>query len=145
MDPLSWTGIFKAVGEIFRPIADTIDNVHTSEEERLNAKAQLTAVQAEVAKKWMDLEFKFLDVQHKVIMAEASSESWLTRNWRPITMLAFVWVILSYTYGLVPPNLNESIMEWVVKGITIGLGGYTVGRSAEKVSKIVMSMKKPEG
>lgn len=144
MDPLSWTGIFKAVGSIFKPIADTIDNVHTSEEEKLIAKAQLTAVQAEVAKKWMDLEYKFLDVQHKVIMAETKSDSWLTRNWRPIAMLTFLTIIVSYIYGLVPENLNQSIMEWIVKSIGIGLGGYTVGRSAEKVTKIVMSMKKRE-
>jgi len=142
---LEWGAIFTAVSSIFKPVSDAIDNLHTSEEERLLAKAKLTATQAEVAKRWMDLEIHTIQAQQSIIAAEIQSESWLTRNWRPIIMLTFAWIIVSYTYGLVPENLNPEIMGWIVKVVGAGLGGYTIGRSAEKIAKIVKTMKKPEG
>lgn len=143
---LEWGAIFSAIGSIFKPISDAIDNVHTSEEERLEAKATLTAVQAEVAKKWFDLEMKLADLQAAIVKAEMEHGNWLTKSWRPITMLTFLWLVVSYWYGLVPPNLPPEAISAILDIIKWGLGGYVVGRSAEKVvPAIVNAMKKPEG
>ncbi len=76
-----------------------------------------------------------------VVLAEASGESWLQRNWRPLTMLSFVGIIVNnhilYPYltlfGLPSVMLELDPAMWDL--IKIGLGGYVVGRSGEKMVK----------
>ena len=77
---------------------------------------------------------------HQHNLAEAKSESWLARNWRPLLML-IVGMIIANNYLLVPyanAFFNWGILLelpdalWTL--LTIGVGGYTVGRSAEKVA-----------
>ncbi|MGE5625956.1 MAG: 3TM-type holin [Bacillota bacterium] len=80
-----------------------------------------------------------LQAQAGIVTAEAKGESWLQRNWRPMTMLVFV-VIVANNYiiapylGLFAPSykllLDTPPDLWAL--IKIGLGGYVVGRSAEK-------------
>jgi len=79
-----------------------------------------------------------LQEQAGIVTAEAKGESWLQRNWRPLTMMVFVFIVANnyiiapYAQALsgtsvslpTPPDL------WAL--IKIGLGGYVVGRSAEK-------------
>jgi hypothetical protein len=73
-----------------------------------------------------------------IIKAEAQSEHWLTANWRPLTMLTFV-VIIANNY-IIYPYLSLFFAEAPVLEIPpdmwdllkLGLGGYVVGRSAEK-------------
>lgn len=143
---LEWTALFSAVGSIFKPVADTIDNLHTSEEERLEAKSKLTAVQAEVALKWLDMEKAAMDLQAKIVQAEMQHGGWLSRSWRPICMLTFLALIVLFWFGLVPANITQETISALFAIIKWGLGGYVVGRSAEKViPKIVGAMKRPEG
>lgn len=83
-----------------------------------------------------------LQGQIDIIQEEAKSEHWLTANWRPLTMLTFV-VIIANNYILYPylslfwpeaPQLSIPPDMWDL--LKIGLGGYVVGRSAEKGLKI---------
>jgi len=83
-----------------------------------------------------------LQGQIDIIQEEAKSEHWLTANWRPLTMLTFV-VIIANNYILYPylslfwpeaPQLSIPPDMWGL--LKIGLGGYVVGRSAEKGLKI---------
>ncbi len=64
---------------------------------------------------------------------EAQGQSWLQRTWRPITMLTFVALIVARWLGWSAPNLSqaEALKLWDI--VEIGLGGYVIGRSAEKV------------
>jgi hypothetical protein len=72
-----------------------------------------------------------------VIMTEAKGESWLQRNWRPITMLFFLVLLGSYWFGYAPEYLieNPSVVERVFFLLQIGIGGYIGGRSVEKIAK----------
>ena len=100
---------------------------------------------AEAKLKMMELagqgELKFLESQAEIISAEAKSEHWLTATWRPICMLTFV-AIIANNYILYPylslfweqaPVLDIPGDMWDL--LKIGLGGYVVGRSAEKFAK----------
>ena len=40
-----------------------------------------------------ELSLRLVERQADIIQSEAQSESWLTRNWRPLTMLTFVALI----------------------------------------------------
>lgn len=71
-----------------------------------------------------------------VLVAEASSESWLTRMWRPIIMLMFGAMLLSYWFGYSPPNIHgpmSPIMAEIFDLLKIGIGGYIGGRTIEKI------------
>lgn len=115
------------------PISDVIDAVHTSDEERLKLDLAFKKVQAELSGKLIELESQLLAAQASVIVAEAQGGSWLQRNWRPITMLTFLILIVADTFGFTEYRLSEQ--SWGL--LKIGLGGYVVGRSVEKVAPVV--------
>lgn len=83
-------------------------------------------------------ELAKLQTSAGIITAEANSEHWLAANWRPVTMLTFVFIIAN-NYILYPylslffdkaPILQIPPDMWDL--LKIGLGGYVVGRSVEK-------------
>ena len=81
------------------------------------------------------LEQTRLEVRGQVVQAEATGESWLQRNWRPLTMVWFSALIGGYWFGYTPDNLSEEAVLSLFGLIKLGLGGYVIGRSAEKITK----------
>ncbi len=67
------------------------------------------------------------------IIAEASSKSWLARNWRPMTMMVFLLMILSRWFGYMPPNMSVEEFGHVWNLLTAGICGYGAQRTIEKV------------
>lgn len=69
----------------------------------------------------------------EIIKAEAASEHWLAANWRPLLMLTFGGLIVARWFGWAAPELSEAeyIKLWDI--VQLGIGGYTIGRSAEKI------------
>lgn len=114
---------------LVKPVTDLVDELHTSDEERLSIKAKLFEMQSQLSLKIMEYEARLLEAKTKVITAEAQGQSWLQRTWRPITMLTFLGLVVADTFGLTEFRLAEE--AWTL--LQIGLGGYVVGRSAEKI------------
>jgi hypothetical protein len=77
----------------------------------------------------LDYENELLKSKTKIIEAEAVGQSWLQRNWRPITMLTFLVLVVFDSFGILAFRLSDE--AWTL--LQLGLGGYVVGRSAEKV------------
>ena len=86
---------------------------------------------------------RLTELQASVVIAEMNSGAWLAQNWRPITMLTFV-AIIANNYILYPylalfwskaPVLQIPPDMWGL--LKIGLGGYVVGRSGEKIAKVL--------
>jgi hypothetical protein len=71
--------------------------------------------------------------QAQIVQAEAASNNWLASSWRPLTMLTFVGLIVARWFGWAAPNLSEAeyLKLWDI--VQLGLGGYVIGRSVEKV------------
>lgn len=82
----------------------------------------------------------------QVVMAEAKSEHKITATWRPILMLT-ITAIVAWNFLIAPIAnviLTQAIGEPIALSIPlpdelwnllmIGVGGYVVGRSAEKVA-----------
>lgn len=127
------------VTKLIQPVADTIDNLHTSEEERLQVKNSLFQAQTAFASKAMEYETKLLQAKTKVITAEAQGQSLLQRIWRPVTMLTFLALVVCDSFGLLAFRLADE--AWAL--LQIGLGGYVVGRSAEKIApKVTEAMRR---
>ena len=114
-------------GGVIKEIGNAIDKLFTTEEERLKAKNEIFKVLQE-----QQLELQKL--QTEVILAEASG-NWLQRSWRPILMLAFGFIVIYVKFIAplfslrIPPLENEF---WSL--LQLGIGGYVVGRSAEKIA-----------
>ena len=117
------------IGDIFAPAAKLIDDVHTSTEEKLTLKNKLAVIQNEIHSKLIEYETKLLQSKTAIITAEANGQSWIQRNWRPITMLTFLGLVVCDSFGwLANPLAAEA---WTL--LQIGLGGYVAGRSGEKM------------
>ena len=122
--------IFSLISTIFEPAAKLIDNLHTSDDEKLQGQAVLKQLENTITAKMIDYETQLLESQSKIITAEAQGASWMQRNWRPITMLTFLVLVVCDSFGLLAFRLAEQ--AWSL--LQIGLGGYVVGRSAEKIT-----------
>jgi hypothetical protein len=124
-------GIIELIAGVFKPAAELVDELHTSEEERLAAKSHLLDVQAAAMQRVFDYEKSTLEAQAKIVNSEAQSEHWVTATWRPITMLTFLALAVGDSMGWLHAPLRDE--AWTL--LQIGLGGYVVGRSGEKLAK----------
>ena len=93
--------------------------------------------EAEVMKQLLASQGEFEKATAEIIKSEAESEHWLAANWRPLTMLTFVALIVARWFGWAAPNLTEPeyIKLWSI--VEIGIGGYVIGRSVEKIAPTI--------
>jgi hypothetical protein len=96
------------------------------------AKANLALL--ELAQKGQLAEFTS---RAEIVKTEAASTHWLAANWRPLTMLTFCGLIVARWFGWAAPNLSEAEYLQLWKIVEFGLGGYVVGRSAEKIAPAI--------
>ena len=80
-------------------------------------------------------KMKELDTAAAVIVAEAKGGSWLQRSWRPLTMLTFTGLIVAKWLGFTAAGITPELEIELLSIIKVGLGGYVVGRSGEKIVK----------
>jgi hypothetical protein len=133
------SGLMDFIGGIFKPAADLIDNMHTSTEEKMSMSNQLEKIQNAMTSKVLDLDAQLLASKTAIITAEANGQGILQRNWRPITMLTFLLLVVFDSFGWLTNRLAPE--AWTL--LQLGLGGYVVGRSAEKITKpIIEAIKK---
>lgn len=94
----------------------------------------------------LDASLQSLQGQYAVIIAEAQGGGFLQRNWRPFTMLVFLGLIVGHFFGWDGPNFTAIDSEHLFSLVELGLGGYVIGRSAEKivpeVAKALKDMRK---
>lgn len=98
-------------------------------------KDKLKALQGELLGKALEHEESFLGAARDVLVAEAQSQSWLTRSWRPISMLIFVALISASWLGLTPDSVTPEIEMRLLDIVQLGLGGYMIGRSGEQIAR----------
>jgi hypothetical protein len=99
-------------------------------------KGENARMKADLIQQGMNGELRTMEAAVSIILAEAGG-NWLQRSWRPIIMLWFALLIGMYWFGLAPDYLvkNPAQITELFSLMKIGIGGYVVGRSAEKVSK----------
>ena len=127
---IDWFG-----GSVIKDLLGGLDKLFTSKEEKIKAESIIKQILIE---KQLELQ----QMQTDVIIAEAKG-NWLQRSWRPILMLSFGFIVIyvkfiAPVFGLTIPALEIEFWEL----LKIGIGGYVVGRSAEKISKNITISKK---
>jgi len=126
-------GLLDLIGSIFKPAAELVDELHTSEEERLKHKERLLEVQAIAMQTVFDYETENLTARADIVNSEAQSEHWIVAAWRPIVMLSLTALVIVDSFGWLANPLSAE--AWLL--LQIGLGGYVVGRSGEKIAKTI--------
>lgn len=119
------------VSSLLPVVGNVLDRVLPDQVERDKVKAEL---QAQMLQHSATIEKAAADV----VVAEAKGESWLQRNWRPITMMSFVVIVVNnyiavpwlQTFGAPAVSLDIPPDMWSL--LQIGIGGYIVSRGAEK-------------
>lgn len=121
-------------GDIIGAVGKVIDDLFTNDEERIKAKNEVFQILKE-----KELELRKL--QTEVIVTEAQG-NWLQRSWRPILMLGFGFIVMYNKFFAPAFNLPNAELEnefWNL--LQLGVGGYVIGRSAEKIAKDVIKRK----
>ena len=102
-------------------------------------KDKANELETAIKNKLIVLEKEVVRAQRDTIVAEANSQSFIARNWRPIMMLTFVFIIAN-NYILFPyvqlfggTALELEIPDAMWGLLKIGVGGYVMGRSGEKM------------
>jgi hypothetical protein len=116
-------------------IGKVIDNLFTSDEERIQARNKIMQVLKEK-------ELELQKMQTDIIIAEAKG-NWMQRSWRPILMLSFGFIVIYVKF--VAPLFDLKIPElenefWNL--LQIGIGGYVIGRTGEKMMNSYSETKK---
>lgn len=133
--------IWSFLTNLISPVTNLIDQLHTSEEEKLKILSEMFKLQTEITGKVMEYETKLLEAQSNIIMAEAKGDGWLQKNWRPLMMLWFAVLLGMFWFGLTPPNITQETIDSLFTLLQLGIGGYIVGRSAEKIiPQVVQTM-----
>lgn len=130
--------MFDWISKLFKPAADLVDELVTSDEERGKLQNELAKIQMEANKQFLELAKLELDARTEAIKAEAASSHWLQGNWRPLCSIALVSIVVLDSFGIV---LASDALYTLA---TAFLGLYGAGRSVEKAAATVKLGKKPE-
>ena len=80
-------------------------------------------------------------VARDVVVSEAKSEHWITSAWRPLVMIMFAvmignnYIIAPYLDAILGTSVMFDMPEQAWSLLSVGLGGYVVGRSGEKIMR----------
>ena len=127
---IDWFG-----GTVVKDLLGGLDKLFTSKEEKIKAENVIKQI-------LIQKELELQKMQTEIILAEAKG-NWLQRSWRPVLMLCFGFIVMyvkffAPLFGWEIPELENEF--WNL--LQLGIGGYVVGRSAEKISKNITISKK---
>ena len=117
--------------ELVKGVGGVIDNLHTSEEEKLEAERKIKGLvmgyeaemQKQVTERWK------LDMQ---------SDSWLSKNIRPLVLIFLVVstvLLIFIDAGAITFEVKATWVDLLQLVLITVIGAYFGGRSLEKVKK----------
>lgn len=98
-----------------------------------------TDVEREVKLALLEHTDSIESLRGKIVLEEAKSQHWMTATWRPLLMMVVVCIIaMNYLFFpllqlLFGVTIILELPEELWNLLTIGVGGYIVGRSGEKM------------
>jgi len=117
--------------ELVKGVGGVIDNLHTSQEEKLEAERKIQEIvhsyeskmQEEVSERWK---------------SDMVSDSWLSKNVRPMTLIFLVIstvLLIFIDAGAIQFEVESSWIDLLQLTLLTVIGSYFGGRSWEKVKK----------
>lgn len=117
--------------ELVKGVGDVVDNLTTTDEERLEAKRKIeemitnfeAQMQKEVTARWSQ---------------DMNSDSWLSKNIRPLVLVFLVIstvLMIFIDAGAINFNVKDSYVDLLQLVLITVIGAYFGGRSFEKIKK----------
>lgn len=128
--------IFKFLDDLIKPVTTLVDDLSTSDEERLKIKKELFNIESQTQQKLMELQLESQRLQLELLKNENQYGNWLQKSWRPISMFVFLLLLIAYSFGYV-----SNLPTWVGHLFEIGFGSYIIGRSGEKILPNILNIK----
>lgn len=122
-----------SVGSVIDSVGGAIDRLVTSDEEKLQLKNELTKITQDNELKRIELDLAFENEISKRHSADMSSDSWLSKNIRPLTL---IFILVMYSLLSISSGFKFEVTEAYVKllgewGMLI-MSFYFGGRTIEK-------------
>lgn len=128
------------VSGIFKPAADLVDNLHTSDKEKgeieiqkQNLRNEIDKIKFQLQERFLNYESQLMENRTKLIEAETKTGNIFVSSWRPALMVIFALLIVAKWLGFSAPGISEAVELELFSIVKLGMTGYVVGRSAEKV------------
>ena len=117
--------------ELIKGVGGVIDNLTTTEEERLTAEEKIKdmilgyegEMQRQVSERWK---------------SDMNSDSWLSKNVRPVTLIFLIictMLLIFIDAGFLSFDVKDSYVDLLQLVLITVIGAYFGGRSLEKVKK----------
>ncbi len=117
--------------ELVKGVGGVIDNLHTSDEERLQAEAKIKEL---IANYEVEMEKNITSRWE----ADLKSDSWLSKNVRPMVLIFLIvctMLLIFIDAGAIKFNVKDSYIDLLQLVLITVIGAYFGGRSLEKVKK----------
>jgi len=117
--------------ELVKGVGGVIDNLHTSDEERLEAEAKIKEL---IANYEVEMEKNITSRWE----ADLKSDSWLSKNVRPMVLIFLIvctMLLIFIDAGAIKFNVKDSYIDLLQLVLITVIGAYFGGRSLEKVKK----------
>ena len=129
------------LGGVAESLRKFFDERKFSDQEKAEIDLQLRQAETSLGEKELamkqtlaDANARIAEAQSAVLSAEAKGESWLQRNWRPLSMVVFVTLLVCTWFGLFSSRIGPDLQMELINLVKLGMGGYILGRSAEKIA-----------
>ena len=117
--------------DLVKGVGGVIDNLHTSEEEKLEAERKIKEI---LAKHEADMEKNITSRWE----ADLKSDSWLSKNVRPLVLVFLIvctMLLIFIDAGALNFEVKSSWVDLLQLVLITVIGAYFGGRSLEKVKK----------
>ena len=117
--------------DLVKGVGGVIDDLHTSEEERMAAEQKIKKLIA-------DYEVEMEKNITSRWEADLKSDSWLSKNVRPMVLIFLIvctMLLIFIDAGAIKFNVKDSYIDLLQLVLITVIGAYFGGRSFEKVKK----------
>ena len=111
------------------PVTNVVDAVSRFVDRLTLPAREKKQLETDLQKLIQEIERDLVQARASIVVEETRG-NWLQRSWRPLVMLTFATIVLVGTFINVPILSDTSRFGDLLE---IGLGGYVVGRSGEKI------------
>lgn len=130
------------ISKVVDSIGNAIDNLVTSDEEKLALKNELAKINVEAQNKKDELDLKYEEQLTQRQFNDMGSDSWLSKNIRPLTL---IFILVMYSLLSIGSGFNFTVTESYVQllgqwGMLI-MSFYFGGRTLEKLGSIAKGNK----
>lgn len=132
------------IGPLISGVSGIFGGMFTTKQKALEAGASVASNITDLINNTNSTDAQIATAIASVVTAEANSESWLTRTWRPLVMWCITVCVICYFFGYKPPNIDvpmSDMMREIFDLLKYGIMGYMPCRTVDKIATLAFKTK----